>query len=239
MQFLDLTLPGAEENLALDEALLEECEAGRCGGVLRVWESPSYFVVLGYTNRRGTEVDLAACRQRGVPVLRRTSGGGTVVQGPGCLSYALVLRNEQAAELKGISETNHFVMGRHREAISLLVGRPVEVNGHTDLAIGGRKFSGNAQRRKRCCLLFHGTFLLQADLDLIAELLPMPSQQPDYRGGRAHADFLTNLSVPAEDLKAALRQAWQADEPMAMWPRQAVARLVEERYARPEWIGRF
>ena len=47
MHFLDLTLPSAAENLALDEALLLEAECGRGGEVLRLWEWPAPAVVLG------------------------------------------------------------------------------------------------------------------------------------------------------------------------------------------------
>ena len=47
MNFLDLTLPSVAENLALDEALLLECEAGTGQEVLRLWEWPRPAVVLG------------------------------------------------------------------------------------------------------------------------------------------------------------------------------------------------
>ena len=50
MFLCDLTLPTPEENLACDEALLDLCEAGGAGELLRFWEPPSYFVVLGYAN---------------------------------------------------------------------------------------------------------------------------------------------------------------------------------------------
>src|SRR4051794_35022284 len=91
MRFLDLTLPGAAENLALDEALLLEAEAGRAGEVLRVWEWPRPAVVLGSGCRLAEDVDEEACRRDGVPVLRRASGGGTVLLGPGSLCFGLVL----------------------------------------------------------------------------------------------------------------------------------------------------
>ncbi|HRX57114.1 MAG TPA: hypothetical protein P5016_21580, partial [Verrucomicrobiales bacterium] len=87
MKYLELSLPTPEENLALDEWLLQQTEDS---GVetLRLWESSHPFVVLGRSNSLAGEVDTEACRQRNIPILRRVSGGGTVVQGPGCLSYA-------------------------------------------------------------------------------------------------------------------------------------------------------
>jgi lipoate-protein ligase A len=113
------------------------------------------------------------------------------------------------------------------------------VRGHTDLAIGDQKFAGNSQRRRRNHLLFHGTFLLECDLNLISELLPMPSLEPDYRGNRSHLDFVMNLQVPAERVKAALQAEWEATEPLANPPLAAMAALARERYATEEWNLKF
>lgn len=234
----DLTLPTPEENLAADEALWESAEAGG-PEVLRFWESPAPFVVLGYANRAEREVNLAACRARGVPVLRRVTGGGAVVQGPGCLNYTLVLRLESRGPTASIPGTNLHILQRHAAALTALTGQPVRRRGDTDLALGERKCSGNAQRRGRQALLFHGTLLLEFELDLIAALLPAPSREPDYRGGRPHRDFLMNLHLPADAVKAALRQAWGAERAAAAWPAARVAELVAEKYARAEWNFRF
>src|ERR1039458_3609667 len=91
MRHLDLTIPSPAENLACDEALLDWCESGTGAECLRFWESPEPFVVVGYANKVETEVNVAACEARKIPILRRCSGGGTVAQGPGCLNYALIL----------------------------------------------------------------------------------------------------------------------------------------------------
>ena len=235
----ELTLPTPGENLACDEALLDSAERGDGRGMLRFWESPSHFVVLGYANKAADEVNLEACRAHGVPVLRRCTGGGTVLQGPGCVSYSLILPIEDAGPLAGITGANRFIMEQHRRALTALLGRPVAVEGHTDLAIDGRKFSGNAQRRKRTHLLFHGSFLLGFDLPLIAAFLLPPPRQPEYRRGRGHLDFLTRLDVAREDLQSALRRAWNA-KPAIVEPAKAIiARLVSEKYSRNEWNLRW
>ena len=229
MKCLDLTLLTPEENLACDEALLDWCDGGKGPEILRFWEPQEYFVVVGYSNHVAREVNIAACRKRGVPILRRCSGGGTVLQGPGCLNYSLILRIESEPALQTVTGTNRFVMERNRaaletlwrrdshledapsfEAESMISGPRLLVRGHTDLSIGDRKFSGNAQRRMRNAVLFHGSFLLAFDLSLMSELLPMPSTQPDYRRNRGHGEFLQNFKASASEMKAALRQAWGA-----------------------------
>jgi lipoate-protein ligase A len=88
MKWIDLSLPTPEENLACDEALLDLCEdEGREGEVLRLWETRQPFVVLGHANRTRDEVHVDACRRNGIPILRRASGGGAVLQGPGNAQY--------------------------------------------------------------------------------------------------------------------------------------------------------
>src|SRR2546425_2938209 len=124
MTLLDLTLPTPAENLACDEALLDAAESGSGGEVLRFWESPEYFVVVGYANKVATEVNVAACEARGIPILRRCSGGGTVVQGPGCLNYALVLRITEESATRTISAANQFIMERNRDAVETLLRNP-------------------------------------------------------------------------------------------------------------------
>lgn len=234
MKFLDLTLAGAASNLALDEALLDHCEAGGGGAdeILRVWEPEDYFVVLGYANRLAAEVDLATCAEKKIPIFRRCSGGGTVLQGPGCLNYSLCLRIGDG-DTGTVTGTNRLVMERHCRAFQSMLSGEVKVQGHTDLTRGDLKFSGNAQRRRRSFLIFHGTFLLRMDLSAITGVLKMPTQQPEYRRHRSHADFLTNLELPVARVKNLLRNEWQAGELLEAPP--SVEALVGEKYSREEW----
>lgn len=239
-----IELPRLEpaELLAAEQVLLDAAEAGILGESLTFWESPCHFIVLGYGNKVATETNQVACERLGIPILRRISGGGTVLQGPGVLNYSLVLRATENTPLASITGANQFIMLRNADTLTRMLNAEhlVEVQGHTDLAIAGRKFSGNAQRRKRTHLLFHGAILLDLDLDLLDAVLPMPSLQPDYRDGRSHRSFLTQLSIPAEPVKAALRHAWSATETAGLdtlltdW-RDSVETLVAEKYSRADW----
>jgi lipoate-protein ligase A len=237
MYYLDLTLPSPAANLACDEVLLDACEEDSGAEVLRFWEPRDCFVVAGFSNAVARETNLEACRRAGVGVFRRCSGGGTVLQGPGCLNYSLALKIAGRPELETIPAANRHIMDRHREALSAVLGRAVEVCGWTDLAIGGLKFSGNAQRRKRRALIFHGTFLLRFDLGLMENFLTMPSRQPDYRLGRPHARFLMNLNAPASAIKTALRDSWRAAAELGATP--DCRRLIAEKYSRDEWNLKF
>lgn len=237
MKVLDLTLPTPAENLACDEALLDWCEETAADDILRFWESPRYFVVLGYANRVDMEVNREACLENNVPILRRCSGGGAVVQGPGCLNYSLVLNFSENAALQTIPQANRFIMERQRDLIQPHFQKVIEVQGHTDLAIGGIKFSGNAQRRKKTRLLFHGTLLLDFDIPLIERVLKMPSKQPDYRANRKHREFLTNLNLSAADVKTALKTGWNSTDSLELLP--DLSRLLAEKYSQDAWHFKF
>ena len=239
MKYLDRTLRTPQANLAGDEALLDWCEEGSGDEILRCWEPRQHFVVLGYSNRSRTEVNLDSCKRLGVPVLRRCSGGGTVLQGPGCLNYALLLRIHGDLHLANIAEANAFIMNRNRNALNSLLGGKVLIQGHTDLTLQGLKFSGNSQRRKRHFLLFHGSFLFNLDLALVEQVLPMPSQQPQYRRRRAHKDFLTNLDLSADGIKEAMKRAWNASDGPEGMPENRVEQLVNEKYATDAWNQKF
>jgi len=239
MKYCDLTLPLPEENLACDEVLFDRCEEGDESEIIRFWEPKSYFVVVGYANKVETEVNLEFCLANAIPVFRRCTGGGTVLQGPGVLNYSLILRQHSCTELQSIAETNEFVLKRNQRALNAVLAAPVERRGQTDLAIGGLKFSGNAQRRHRQCLVFHGSILLDLDLTLVEKVLPMPSRQPDYRLNRSHKDFLMNLKIPAEGIKAALAAAWDAQESLAAVPLDRIHLLAQNKYALEVWNRRI
>ena len=227
------------DNLACDEALLEAAEAGELGAVLRLWESPRYFVALGYTNTAETEVHVERCREANVPILRRCSGGGTVLQGPGCFNYSLIAPIDPEGT-GNVESTNRFVMERHRGACERLFGRTVKVAGHTDLVVEDPsgvdlKFSGNAQRRKSRYFLFHGTILLHMDLNEVSRLLRPPSKEPEYRSGRPHSDFVTNVGVTRADLTGALVREWEVQGTLDAAPQERLNALVASRYGRDDW----
>jgi lipoate-protein ligase A len=239
MKCLDLSFSTPEDNLACDEALLDACEAGELGETLRFWESPTYFVVMGYGNAVAREVNQQSCEEKAIPILRRCTGGGTVVQGPGCLNYSLVLGFKDEGPLRNITSANQFIMEQNRRALETLLHKPIAIRGHTDLAVEGVKFCGNAQRRRKHTLLFHGSLLLSFDLSLISALLPMPSLEPDYRLNRAHQDFLINLGVAGDFVKDALRNAWRAHDHLAEVPNETISQLARYKYATREWNFKF
>jgi lipoate---protein ligase len=187
-------------NLRLDEELLDQGAA-----VLRTWESGLDCVVIGHTGRPERDVHVEACARENVPILRRSSGGGAVLLGPGCLNYSLILPLAWQPKLRDVRYSLAWAMGRMRAALALPELRCV---GDCDLAIGSRKVSGNAQRRTQHAILHHGTLLYDFDAARAERFLKPPQREPAYRGGRSHADFLGNLPLTAVEIRRRLVAAW-------------------------------
>jgi lipoate-protein ligase A len=239
MHLLDLTLDTPAQNLALDEALLDACLAGELPSrILRLWEVPTAMVVMGRGSRLADEVNLRACHDDKVPVLRRVSGGLSIVTGRGCLMYSVV--ESDASHTKGNIDAVHAhvldtLVGGLRTA-----GLDVMRAGTSDLVLASpdgslRKFSGNSLRMSRGGFLYHGTLLYDFDLPRISKYLRQPPRAPEYRKDRGHDDFVANLPIEQTPLREAIVAGWSARENLEMWPYERVTQLVADRYSTDDW----
>ncbi len=225
------------ENLALDEALLESAGQPGCGGWLRFWESPVSFVTLGVSQVAAQEAHLTHCSEDGVAVLRRCSAGGCVLQGQGSLNYALALPFELFPVLRGLQASYTHILGKVGNAFAAC-GINLAHQGICDLALDGRKVSGNAQRRTKDALLHHGTLLYRMDHDALERYLREPAERPAYRGDRGHRDFVTVLPCDPNEIKAAIIVAFAPLDAGAIVEPALMARtqtLATEKYRDPQW----
>jgi lipoate-protein ligase A len=225
------------EHLACDELLLQESEAGRLGEALRLYETAAPAVVIGVGQRWQESVHSERLAADGVPLLRRCSGGGAVLLAPGCLCYGLVLDVWARPRLAAVRSTHAWALACIIEA---LAGPGLELRqaGLSDLAWGAHKVGGSAQRRGRRFVLQHGTLLYGLDMSLQERFLRQPSDAPDYRGGRTHAEFCANLPLSRSELEGRLRRAFGALPPpggSTSGLARAVRALVAAKYASPDW----
>ena len=215
MQLTDFGLVPPAEGLREERKILESLERDRRarvhagdtqtglggGECLLIWESAHPAVVLPRNGSAGAWAKVEACATRDVPILRRDSGGGAVVLGPGCLNYALIVSLDARPALTDVTASYATLL---RAMVATLAIPGVTIHS-TDLALGNRKFAGHAQRRLRRTLLHHGTILYDFDLGLIDALLPEPPRRPAWRGSRRHREFLVNALVRRAELLARLQ----------------------------------
>jgi lipoate-protein ligase A len=145
---------------------------------------------MGAGCRAETDVFAEQVESDRVPLLRRRGGGGTVVLSPGQVVLALV--TEVSSPFQNVSyfrTVNHWF----RLALQALGVTGVEDRGISDLALGCRKILGTSLYRRRKILFYQASLLVENDLSLFDRYLRYPSKVPDYREGRGHLDFCTNL----------------------------------------------
>ena len=211
MHFRDISFPVPQDNIAFDDVLFNLADKHEAGEYLRFWESSQIFIVLGRIGREEMDVHSSLAQEDNIPVLRRSSGGGTVVQGPGCLNYSLILSKQKYPQLNDLRKSYEWISAKVIEALHL-AGVEAFFRPISDLATGQgeKKFSGNAQRRGKHYILHHGTILYRFDLSLISRYLKMPQDIPEYRKDRSHTDFVTNVPIDPQVFKDHLAQIFYA-----------------------------
>ena len=200
MQYLDLTLPTAAENLALDEALLEEAEAGgEPTETLRLWEPRQPLVVVGRSSRVGRRSAAGRLPRSGHSRAAPRQRRGGRRRRAGLPDVRLGAQLPPAARAaRRLPRPIAGCWARWPRRLAAYVPG-VQCRGTSDLAMGERKFSGNSARCRRDHLLYHGTLLYDFPLELIERCLAMPPRMPDYRVGRPHEGFVANLPLEGRD----------------------------------------
>jgi lipoate-protein ligase A len=196
----------ASREVAQDWQLFRAVESGDHCFACRTWEITEPVVILGRSNAVADHVVEDACAADAVPIVRRFSGGGAVVLGQGCVNYAVALSLVSYPQLRDVARSFSVILGSLARRLDV---DGLAIDGGTDLAVHGRKVSGNAQRRGRNALLHHGTLLYDFDPVLATRYLREPVRRPGYRGTRTHAAFLANVTLGAAKARSRLDDALQ------------------------------
>ncbi len=236
MQLIECPCETPEEFIALDEALLLKAERGEIGETLRFWESRDLFAAVGRACRVEENCLRSFCAEDGVKIIRRISGGGTVLQGPGCYNYSIILAYGRDARYKNVNSSYRAVLTGISERLKKK-GVRAEVLPLSDLAVDSIKISGNAQARKRSFFLHHGTFLLGFDTGKVSRYLKHPPVEPEYRLGRPHDEFIGNIPVSPEDIREIIKEMFA---PRVMRKPDAgelaeMKTLVDSKYSVDKW----
>lgn len=201
-------------------------------------------VIVGRNQNTLAEVNTSLAESRGVAVVRRRSGGGSVYHDLGNLNYTLV-RSIRDGTPPTFADTTAPLVGALRE-----LDIPAEFTGRNDLTAAGRKFSGNARYQQGNRVVVHGTFLVETDLDLLEQLLTPTGDKFTGRGVASVRsrvvnlrDFVHSLTVLslAEILLDSLRNHWDSEGTLiedAGFTAEEIAaaeRLADERYRRWDW----
>lgn len=240
MRVIDYSFKRPQDNLAYDEILLDNLESKKVDETLRFWESGRPFVVLGVSQALREEVFEIHCREDKVPIQRRCSAGGCVLQGQGCLNFTLTLSHAKHPEIRTIRDSYCYVLGNIAKAFNAH-GVPARHKGTSDLAIGGKKISGNSQRRRKKAILHHGTILYEPNVDGMERYLKEPADRPQYRGPRTHRGFVDQVRMTPDVIRKVLCEAFGLDGQVSKpekWELHAARDLGTDKYAAHAWVYR-
>ena len=168
--------------LAMEEFVAREIE----GEAFFVWRvEPT--VIFGRNQVLENEVNLEYCREHGVDVVRRKSGGGCVYSDLGNIMVSYISRRGD------VSEVFDRYMTALTEALRAL-GVPAEKSGRNDILVEGRKVSGNAFHQLPDRSIVHGTLLYSTDLEALTEAIRPPVEKLQRHGVESVRQRVMNLS---------------------------------------------
>ncbi len=192
-------------SVAVDEAILEGHGEGSSPDTVHFYTRSEPVVSIGRFQRVAEAVDLEECARRGVAVVRRRSGGGTIFTDGAQLIFAIVA----SESVLGSAPADSFRSICEVVAKSLRgLGAEAEYRPMNDVEVGGRKVSGSAQLRRHGSVLHHGTVIVDTDMETMDAVLTGTHTRPSARVVR-----LSDLLHPTpsmDDVKYSLVTGFEA-----------------------------
>jgi lipoate-protein ligase A len=179
------------DQLKLEEFLLRDTQDNYC--IINYGSSPA--IVMGISGKLDELVHKERAKELQIPVIKRFSGGGTVVIDPDTIFITFIF-NASQIKVPGFPEPIY----RFTESLYHRVFKDITFElKQNDYVIGDRKFGGNAQYIKKDRWLHHTSFLWDYKKHHM-DLLKHPQKTPEYRQGRSHEEFITKLSSHYNDI---------------------------------------
>ena len=167
-------------NLALENHLLKTV----CQPCLFLYQNTT-AVVIGRAQNPWIETDVAFLQKRHIPLVRRQSGGGTVVHDLGNLNFSFIAPKAQfdkTAQIQLVAQSLNQL------------GLPVQIGERCDLLLDNKKISGSAFRETKNNCFHHGTLLINSDLALLRRCLQVPPHSITTRAIASRRSSVMNLS---------------------------------------------
>lgn len=217
-------------NLSAEEYFL--CEKSE--EFFLLWQN-SPCVVVGRNQNTEDEINREYISARSLPVVRRMTGGGTVYHDSGNLNFSFILNGE--ADRNELCRPIIDVLGS--------LGIEAEISGRNDITIGKRKISGTAMCSRGGRSLFHGTLLINADLEAMTKALKPDDEKLAGHGIKSVRSRVANICEYAKnavspDIIAAMLAQYMKEHGCKEYKLsesdfKAVGQLRESKYITDKW----
>ncbi len=171
-------------NLSVEQLLFEHLSPKELEKPTLLFWINNPAVVIGRSQNPWSEVRTEALESSNIPLIRRSSGGGTVYHDRGNLCYS-ILRDRKSFNREEHSKFFCTVLRG--------LGVDAEYTERNDLLIQGKKFSGSAFRILKNRALHHGTLLIHADLQQLSSLLTPTNSDYQSRGTASRGMKVINI----------------------------------------------
>ena len=177
-RYLPLEVGTGFWNMALDEALLELAINKRSPKTLRFYKWKPSTASIGRNQSLNNEIDVEYSKEKGFDIVRRITGGGAVFHDEKReITYSIICPTNFLEDLnakKVIEQFEIITQGIIRGLQYYGLKTEKDIIHCPAILLDGKKFSGNAQVRKKGYILQHGTILLDIDPELMYSVLKAP-----------------------------------------------------------------
>jgi lipoate-protein ligase A len=221
-------------NLAVEEAIVRSRRDDLCPDTLRIWRNDR-SVILGCNSNIQDEVNMQLCKRIGIRVFRRTSGGGAVYHDLGNVNYSVIMKEKHVSPAHDIVGVYGEFANAILNGLSLLNVK-AEFQRPNSILLNGKKISGMAQQRFYDVILFHGTLLVNSDLELLSSTLLNPKHEVTSISREGH-DCRSNGAVE-EAIIAGFSRTLQVQfgtEALSRYESRLAEELVAMKYGTERW----
>lgn len=210
-------------NIAIEEAIPLALERGLVKeNTVRLWRNDN-AVVIGRFQGLEQEVNVQFCRENGIGVVRRFTGGGAVYHDIGNLNYAISVVDDYPKIPKDILESYRVLCGGFIEALKKF-GVNATFKPINDVTVGKTKISGAAQSRIGNVVFHHGTLLVSSNLSILAKALKVAKEKLADKGVKSVRKRVTILNelvgrnITIDEAKQALVEGFETSLNMKLVP---------------------
>lgn len=234
--------------MAIDEAIMIAVSEGTVLPTLRFYRWEPSAISIGTFQSMTDEVDVEKCKELGVDVVRRITGGGAVYHDKkGEVTYSIAVPLGHRLAPSDILESYKIICSGIIEGLKSL-GIHAEFSPINDVIVNGKKISGNAQTRRKGVLLQHGTVLVDFDPETMFSLLKVPDEKIRDKKIKLVRKRVTSIRhelgkmLPLEHVAKQLRKSFQealsidlVEDGLTSYELKLAEKIAAERYQNHDW----
>ena len=210
---IDTGIRQCREQMAFDQALIDEHKAGNIPDTIRFLQFPP-SVLVGRHQDISHELNLDACRKAGVGIGRRLTGGGALYLDEGQFGWEIVFHRDTLG-ITSLGDLARSLCEAAAWGLSRL-GIDARYRPRNDIEVDGRKISGTGGFFDGATIFYQGTTLVDMNANTMASLLNIPAAKLQKRGQSSGVERVVTLREllggkvpPIEEVKQALLSGFE------------------------------